>query len=82
MVTGEAHYDGGRLRRSTAAHPHVAEREDGSMSAVLVRGVPALICDLCEETYYEQPASDTIVGLLEQVPVPPERGGRRDLSLW
>lgn len=68
-MANDTHHDGGRLRPTTVSHRHVIEHDDGSVSAVVVRGVPALACELCEETYYEPGVTDTIVDLVEHVSV-------------
>ncbi len=67
----ERHHDGGRLRHSFVAHRHVVDHEDGSASAVVMRRVPALACEVCEEIYYEPSVTDTIVALVQQVDVEP-----------
>lgn len=69
MGTADMHHDGGRLRAGTVSHRHVVEHDDGTVSAVVVRGVPALVCELCEQTYYEPEVTDTIVELLQTVEV-------------
>ena len=48
-MNADVHHDGGRLRPSLIAHEHVIEHDDGTVSAVVIRNVPALVCDLCEE---------------------------------
>jgi hypothetical protein len=70
-MASDIHHDGGRLHRVTVSHRHVIEHEDGSVSAVVVRGVPALACELCEETYYEPNVTDRIVDLVAHVTVGP-----------
>jgi hypothetical protein len=47
-MSGDLHHDGGRLRQASVAHRHVVEHDDGTVSAIVIRDVPALICDLCE----------------------------------
>lgn len=39
------------------------------MSAIVVRGVPALICELCEESYYEPAVTDAVVARLNETSV-------------
>lgn len=68
-MNGEVHHDGGRLRQSSVAHRHVVEHDDGTVSAIVVRDVPALVCDLCEETYYEPRVTDAVVRLLQQTDI-------------
>lgn len=70
-MTRDTHYDGGRLRPKTVSHRHVIEHDDGWVSAVVVRGVPALACEMCEETYYEADVTDRIVDLVGHVEVGP-----------
>jgi YgiT-type zinc finger domain-containing protein len=70
-MSGETHFDGGRLRRSSTMHRHVIEHDDGRVSAIVVRGVPALVCDLCEETYYEPEVTDAVVAILNETEVAP-----------
>lgn len=41
------------------------------MSAIVVRGVPALVCDLCEEADYETETTDAVVRLLRDTGVAP-----------
>lgn len=72
-MSGDVHHDGGRLRQSTVAHRHVVEHADGSVSAIVIRDVPALVCDLCEEAYYEPRVTDAVVHLLDQTEVAPGR---------
>lgn len=72
-MTGDLHHDGGRLRQSTVTHRHVVEHDDGTVSAIVIRDVPALVCDLCEETYYEPRVTDAVVRLLDQTDVAPGR---------
>lgn len=72
-MSGDVHHDGGRLRQSTVAHRHVVEHADGSVSAIVIRDVPALVCDLCEEAYYELRVTDAVVHLLDQTDVAPGR---------
>lgn len=70
-MASDTHHDGGRLSATTVSHRHVIEHDDGSVSAVVVRGVPALVCDLCEEAYYEPGVTETVVDLVENVEVGP-----------
>jgi YgiT-type zinc finger domain-containing protein len=72
-MSSDVHHDGGRLRPSTVTHRHVVEHNDGTVSAVVIRDVPALVCDLCEESYYEPRVTDSVVRLLEQTDVEPGR---------
>jgi hypothetical protein len=72
-MSGDIHHDGGRLRQSTVTHRHVVENDDGTVSAIVIRDVPALVCDLCEETHYEPRVTDAVVRLLEQTDVAPGR---------
>lgn len=37
----------------------------------MVRGVPALVCELCEESYYEPAVTDAVVELLKDTAVAP-----------
>jgi hypothetical protein len=43
------------------------------VSAIVIRGVPALVCDLCEEGFYETQVTDGVVSLLERTEVDPGR---------
>jgi hypothetical protein len=70
-MSDDLHFDGGRLRRQNVSHRHVVEHDDGRVSAVVVRGVPAIACELCEESYYEPDVTDAIVDLLSQIEVAP-----------
>ncbi len=70
-MASDIHHDGGRLDPIEVSHRHVIEHDDGSVSAVVIRGVPALACELCEETYYEPGVTETIVELVEHVTVGP-----------
>lgn len=70
-MSASVHFDGGQLRRSTVAHQHVIEHDDGQVSAIVVRGVPALLCQLCEEFYYEPAVTDAVVTLLKETRVAP-----------
>jgi YgiT-type zinc finger domain-containing protein len=70
-MSDDLHFDGGRLRRQNVSHRHVVEHDDGRVSAVVVRGVPALACELCEESYYEPDVTDAIVDLLSKIEVAP-----------
>lgn len=70
-MNSEVHHDGGRLCARSVTHRHVVEHEDGTVSAVAVRGVPALVCEICEEHYYEQEVTDAIVKLLRETDVAP-----------
>lgn len=72
-MSSDVHHDGGRLRRACVAHRHVVENDDGTVSAIVVRDVPALVCDLCEEVYYEPGVTDAVVRMLEQTDVAPGR---------
>ncbi|MDP9021504.1 MAG: YgiT-type zinc finger protein, partial [Actinomycetota bacterium] len=47
--------------------------DDGTVSAIVIRDVPAFVCDLCEEAYYEPRVTDAVVRLLEQTDVAPGR---------
>lgn len=38
--------------------------DDRTVSAIVVRDVPALVCDLCEEVCYEPHVTDAVVRLL------------------
>ena len=51
-------------------HAVVAE-DDGRVSAIIVRGVPALACEVCEESYYEPEVTDAIVAIVERAQVAP-----------
>ena len=70
-MSEERHFDGGRLQRGLVAHHHMMDHADGRVSAVVVRGVPALICEVCEETYYDPDVTDAIVSILERTDVAP-----------
>jgi len=70
-VSDERHFDGGRLRRSVVVHRHVVEHDDGRVSAIVVRSVPALACEVCEEAYYEPEVTDAVVAIVERTPVAP-----------
>jgi hypothetical protein len=70
-MSDDLHFDGGRLRRQNVSHRHVVEHDDGRVSAVVVRGVPAIACELCEESYYEPDVTDAIVDLLSKIEVAP-----------
>lgn len=70
-MNSDRHFDGGRLRLSTVAHRHVIEHDDGQVSAVVVRGVPALVCEVCEEGFYEEAVTDAVVALLRETAVAP-----------
>lgn len=72
-MTDDVHHDGGQLRPAAVAHPHIIEHEDGPVSAIVIRGVPALVCELCEEVFYESPVTDGVVRLLERTEVAPGR---------
>jgi YgiT-type zinc finger domain-containing protein len=67
----DVHSDGGRLRPATVTHQHVVEHDGGEVSAIVVRGVPALVCELCEEQYYEPAVTDAIVAILQQTRTAP-----------
>jgi hypothetical protein len=67
----DVHHDGGQLRETAVAHRHVVENADGSVSAIVVRGVPALVCDLCEEAYCETETTDAVLQLLRDTEVAP-----------
>lgn len=69
MSTSDVHHDGGRLRGTTVPHRHVVEHDDGSVSAIVIRGVPALVCEVCEESYYEPEVTDAVVELLKATDV-------------
>lgn len=66
----DTHNDGGRLWPTAVSHRHVVD-DDGSVSAVVVRGVPVLACELCEATYYEPAVTDRIVEVIEHLAVAP-----------
>jgi YgiT-type zinc finger domain-containing protein len=70
-MSADRHFDGGRLRRASTTHRHVTEHDDGHVSAIVVRGVPAIVCDLCEETYYEPAVTDAIVTIINETHVRP-----------
>jgi hypothetical protein len=72
-MSSEVHHDGGRLRPQAVTHRHVVEHADGTVSAIAVRGVPALVCQLCESHYYEPEVTDVIVTLLTNAEVAPGR---------
>jgi hypothetical protein len=72
-MTGDVHHDRGRLRPAAVAHRHIIEHDDGSVSAIVIRGVPALVCDLCEEGFYETQVTDGVVSLLERTEADPGR---------
>lgn len=74
------HHDGGHLRAGSVTHRHVVEHEDGTVSAIAVRGVPALVCEVCEERYYEPEVTDAIVKLLKETDVAPGRAVAIDYS--
>lgn len=70
-MNADVHFDGGHLHRSAVTHQHVVEHDDGQVSAVVVRGVPALVCELCEESYYDPAVTDAVVALLKETRVAP-----------
>lgn len=71
MMTMSVHFDGGQLHRLPVTHEHVVEHDDGQVSAIVVRRVPALVCELCEESYYEPAVTDAVVELLKETAVAP-----------
>jgi hypothetical protein len=73
MSTSDVHHDGGRLRAAAVPHRHVVEHDDGSVSAIVIREVPAFVCEVCEESYYEPAVTDAVVQLLKLTHVPPGR---------
>jgi hypothetical protein len=70
-MSGEEHFDGGRLQAAVVTHRHVIEHDDGQASAIVLRGVPARVCDLCEDAYYEESVTDALVSLIERTAVAP-----------
>lgn len=70
-MSADEHFDGGRLRPSVVAHRHVTEHEDGRVSAIVVKGVPALVCDVCEDAYYEPEVTDAVAALIARTVVAP-----------
>jgi YgiT-type zinc finger domain-containing protein len=70
-MSGEQHFDGGRLQAAVVAHRHVIEHDDGQVSAIVVRGVPARVCDVCEDAYYDEAVTDALVALIEQTVIAP-----------
>jgi YgiT-type zinc finger domain-containing protein len=70
-MSGEEHFDGGRLQAALVTHRHVIEHDDGQVSAIVVRGVPARVCDVCEDAYYEEMVTDALVALIERTVVAP-----------
>lgn len=70
-MSADEHFDGGKLRPSVVTHRHVIEHADGRVSAIVVRGVPALVCDVCEDAYYEPEVTDVVVGLIARTLVAP-----------
>jgi YgiT-type zinc finger domain-containing protein len=67
------HFDGGRLRSARVTHSHVVEHPDGEVTAIVVRDVPALVCELCEEHYYEPHVTESVVAVIEATTVVPGR---------
>lgn len=49
-MTYRHHSDGGRLRPATVGHDHVIHHSDGSASAIVVRGVPAVVASSATRT--------------------------------
>lgn len=68
-MSGDIHHDGGRLGRGSVTHRHVVEHDDGSVSAIIIRAVPALVCDVCEDVLNEPHVTDAILRLLERTEV-------------
>ncbi len=65
-VSDDRRFDGGSLRRSTFVHRHVLEHEDGRVSAIVIRGVPAPACEICEAVFYEPEVTDTVAAILQR----------------
>lgn len=70
-MSSDVHFEGGHLHRASVTHQHVVEHDDGQVSAIVVRRVPALVCELCEESYYEPTVTDAVVELLKETRVAP-----------
>lgn len=70
-MSADEHFDGGRLRPSLVTHRHVIEHEDGRVNAIVVKGVPALVCDICEDAYYEPEVTDAVAALIARTVVAP-----------
>jgi len=70
-MSADEHFDGGRLLPSVTTHRHVIEHEDGRVSAIVVRGVPALVCDVCEDAYCEPEVTDAVATLIARTIVAP-----------
>lgn len=70
-MSADQHFDGGTLRSSLVMHRHVTEHEDGRVSAIVVKGVPALVCDVCEDSFYEPEVTEAVAALITRTVVAP-----------
>jgi YgiT-type zinc finger domain-containing protein len=59
-------HDDGRLAEGIVDYDYVVHREDGTASLLVVGGVPASICDVCDEYWFDEEVGFALVRLLEE----------------
>ena len=64
-MTRHAH-DDGRLAEGLVEYDHVVHHDDGTASLLVVAGVPASVCDVCDEYWFDQEVGFALARLLEE----------------
>jgi hypothetical protein len=66
-------HDGGRLVNRPVDHDHVFHHQDDEAGLLTVTGVPAAVCDLCDEYWFDDAVGFALSRLLlEHRPGPGE----------
>lgn len=64
-MTHHAH-DDGRVTERPIDYDHVVHRPDGTASLLVVTGVPASVCDVCDEYWFSEEIGFALARLLEE----------------
>jgi hypothetical protein len=59
-------HDGGRLVDRPVDHDHVVHHQDGEAGLLTVTGVPAAVCDLCDEYWFDEEVGFALARLLRE----------------
>jgi hypothetical protein len=73
-------HDDGELREGSVDYDHVVHRRNGMASLLVVTGVPASVCDVCDEYWFDEEVGFALARLLEEHEPAPGEVRRIDWS--
>lgn len=73
-------HDEGRLVEDLVTYDHVVHHDDGTASLLVVTGVPASVCDVCDEYWFDEDVGFALARLLQDQTLEPSEVRRIDWS--